>query len=82
MTALRRPDPAIAAELATALGADLPLSRRDGGFIGAGYDAALDETRALRDKSRRVVAALQARYAEETQVRGLKSATITFSAIS
>ena len=72
MTALRRPDPAIAAELATALGADLPLSRRDGGFIGAGYDAALDETRALRDESRRVVAALQARYAEETQVRGLK----------
>ena len=72
MAALRRPDPAIAAELSAALGADLPLSRRDGGFIGAGYDAALDETRALRDESRRVVAALQARYAEETQVRGLK----------
>ena len=72
VAALRRPDPAIAAELSAALGADLPLSRRDGGFIGAGYDAALDETRALRDKSRRVVAALQARYAEETQVRGLK----------
>ena len=72
VAALRRPDPAIAAELSAALGADLPLSRRDGGFIGAGYDAALDETRALRDESRRVVAALQARYAEETQVRGLK----------
>src|SRR5262249_22981519 len=35
-------------------------------------DAALDETRELRDESRRVVAALQARYAEETQVRALK----------
>ena len=30
----------------------------------AGYDAALDEVRALRDESRRVIAALQARYAE------------------
>ena len=33
---------------------------------------ALDETRALRDESRRVVAALQARYADETGVRALK----------
>ena len=37
-----------------------------------GYDASLDETRRLRDESRRVVAALQARYAEATGVRGLK----------
>src|SRR5262249_51703838 len=43
-TALARPDPAIAAELSTALGDDLPLLRRDGGFIGAHYDARLDET--------------------------------------
>jgi DNA mismatch repair protein MutS len=69
---LRRPDPAIAAELAAALGEDLPLLKRDGGFIGAHYDASLDETRALRDESRRVVAALQARYADETQIRALK----------
>src|SRR6266849_5175346 len=69
---LRRPDPAIAAELAAALGEDLPLSRRDGGFIGMHYDATLDETRSLRDESRRVVAALQARYADETQIRTLK----------
>jgi len=72
VAALRRPDPAIAAELSAALGEDLPLFRRDGGFIGAHYDATLDETRALRDESRRVVAALQARYADETQVRTLK----------
>ena len=38
----------------------------------AGYDAALDEVRALRDESRRVIAALQARYAEETGIRSLK----------
>jgi DNA mismatch repair protein MutS len=69
---LRRPDPAIAAELSAALGADLPLLRRDGGFIGAHYDETLDETRALRDESRRVIAALQARYADETQIRTLK----------
>ena len=43
--------------------------KRDGGFVRAGYDAALDEARALRDESRRVIAALQARYADETGVR-------------
>jgi DNA mismatch repair protein MutS len=69
---LRRPDPAIAAELSAALGHDLPLSRREGGFIGAHYDEMLDQTRSLRDESRRVVAALQARYADETQIRTLK----------
>src|SRR5215468_2430503 len=69
---LRRPDPAIAAELSAALGADLPVFRRDGGFIGTHYHESLDETRALRDESRRVIAALQARYADETQIRTLK----------
>src|SRR5229473_553956 len=69
---LRRPDPAIAAESSAALGEDLPLWRRDGGFIGAHYDETLDDTRSLRDESRRVVAALQARYADETQIRTLK----------
>ena len=39
--------------------------KRDGGFVRAGYDAALDEARALRDESRRVIAALQARYADD-----------------
>ena len=70
--ALRRPDPAIAAELAAALADELPLLRRDGGFVGAHYDGPLDETRALRDEFRRVVAALQARYAENTQIKSLK----------
>ncbi len=70
--ALRRPSPAIAVELAAALADELPLLRRDGGFVGPKYDAGLDETRALRDESRRVVAALQARYADETQIRTLK----------
>ncbi len=69
---LRRPDAAIAAELAAALAEELPHLKRDGGFVRAGYDAALDEARALRDESRRVIAALQARYAETSTVRALK----------
>src|SRR3954464_5731815 len=72
MQSLRRPDPAIAAELAAALADELPHLKRDGGFVRAGYDAALDEARALRDESRRVIAALQGRYADTTAVRALK----------
>jgi DNA mismatch repair protein MutS len=70
--ALAAPDPAIVATLSAALADALPHLKRDGGFARPGYDGALDETRALRDESRRVVAALQARYAEETGVRALK----------
>ncbi|MGI8527300.1 MAG: DNA mismatch repair protein MutS [Pseudolabrys sp.] len=68
----RAADPMLAAELSAALAAELPAFKRDGGFVRASYDSALDEARALRDESRRVVAALQARYAEETGIRGLK----------
>jgi DNA mismatch repair protein MutS len=70
--ALRQPDASIAAELAAALADELPHLKRDGGFVRAGYDGALDEARALRDESRRVIAALQARYADATAVRALK----------
>jgi DNA mismatch repair protein MutS len=70
--ALRLPDPALAAKLSAALADELPHLRRDGGFVRAGYDGALDEARALRDESRRVIAGLQARYAEATAVRALK----------
>ena len=62
----------LAETLSRALADDLPLLTRDGGFIAPGFDAALDESRALRDDSRKVVAALQARYAEETGIAGLK----------
>ncbi|MGE3143667.1 MAG: DNA mismatch repair protein MutS, partial [Hyphomonadaceae bacterium] len=58
--------------LVRALADELPLLARDGGFIAQGYDQALDEARALRDDSRRIIAALQARYAEETGLAGLK----------
>jgi DNA mismatch repair protein MutS len=70
--ACRKPDGMLAAELSAALAAELPAFKRDGGFVREGYDRTLDETRALRDESRRVIAALQARYAEDTGVRVLK----------
>jgi DNA mismatch repair protein MutS len=69
---LRRPDEAIATELAKALADELPAFRRDGGFVRTGYEATLDEARALRDESRRVIAALQVRYAETTGIKTLK----------
>ncbi len=72
VAALRRPDAAIAVELQRALAEELPAFRRDGGFVRAGCEAALDEARALRDESRRVIAALQVRYAETTGIRALK----------
>ncbi len=69
---MAEPDPSIAAELGRALADELPLIRRDGGFLRGGYEPALDDARALRDELRRVIAALQARYAEESGVRSLK----------
>ena len=72
VTALRRPNATLAAELERALADELPAFRRDGGFVRAGYEPALDEARALRDESRRVIAALQVRYAETTGIRSLK----------
>ncbi|MEQ9169802.1 MAG: DNA mismatch repair protein MutS [Rhodospirillales bacterium] len=58
--------------LGRALADDLPLLARDGGFIRQGYAPALDEHRQLRDDSRKLIAGLQARYAEETGIAGLK----------
>jgi DNA mismatch repair protein MutS len=70
--ACHAPDGMLAAELSAALATELPAFKRDGGFVRQGYDTTLDETRALRDESRRVVAALQARYADETGIKILK----------
>src|SRR6201990_3684975 len=72
MEALRRPSRDLAREFDRALAEQLPLIKRDGGFIREGYEAALDESRNLRDASRLVVAAMQARYAEDTGIKALK----------
>ncbi len=58
--------------LENALIAEPPLLARDGGFIAEGYDAELDECRTLRDEGRRVIAAMQAEYAELTGIQSLK----------
>jgi DNA mismatch repair protein MutS len=62
----------MADRLAAALAEDLPLLKRDGGFIRQGFDQALDELRELQHDSRRFIAALQARYASETGCRALR----------
>ncbi|MDB5474384.1 MAG: mismatch repair protein MutS, partial [Devosia sp.] len=62
----------LAAELALALQDELPLLSRDGGYVLKGYDARLDDERALASETRAVVAALQARLMDETDVRSLK----------
>ncbi|MFD1880554.1 DNA mismatch repair protein MutS [Paracoccus pacificus] len=55
-----------------ALVAEPPLLARDGGFVAAGYDTDLDETRALRDEGRGVIARMQADYIAQTGVQSLK----------
>ncbi len=62
----------LARHFSIALVDDPPLDRRDGGFVRAGFEPALDETRALRDESRRVIAALQQLYCERTHIKQLK----------
>ncbi len=51
---------------------DLPNLERDGGFVRAGYSAKLDELRLMRDDSRRLIAALQSRYQQMTDIDALK----------
>jgi len=58
--------------LAHLLVGEPPFLARDGGFIVAGAHAPLDEVRALRDESRRVIAGLEARYRQESGVPQLR----------
>ena len=48
------------------LGPDLPALARDGGFVATGVRLELDEARALRDDSRLVIVALEARLQAES----------------
>ncbi len=72
LEALEEDDGGLQAALAEALVDDPPLLARDGGFIRPGFSAELDEQRALRDESRKVIASLQAKYADMTGVKSLK----------
>ncbi len=55
-----------------ALVAEPPMLARDGGFIAAGFDDDLDDTRALRDEGRSVIATMQKNYAELAGITSLK----------
>lgn len=63
---------ALVEKLHAALGDTLPVLARDGGFVRDGYHAPLDQARELSRESRRVIAALQARYSTETDIKALK----------
>jgi len=49
-----------------------PTERSQGGFIAEGYDAALDELRVTSGNARRAIAALEAKYRDETGIAALK----------
>ncbi|WP_068865878.1 DNA mismatch repair protein MutS [Erythrobacter dokdonensis] len=58
--------------LSRALVPSPPTERSSGGFIADGYDPALDELRATSGDARRAIAAMEARYREETGIATLK----------
>lgn len=58
--------------LSRALVASPPTERSQGGFIAEGYDAALDELRMVSGNARRAIAAMEARYRDETGIASLK----------
>ena len=49
-----------------------PSERSQGGFIAEGYDASLDELRKVSGNARRAIAALEAKYRDETGIAALK----------
>ncbi|MBI2718458.1 MAG: DNA mismatch repair protein MutS [Rhizobiales bacterium] len=65
-------DANLAGMLEKALADELPHLARDGSFVRPGYMAELDQNRSLRDETQRVIAGLQATYAEKTGIKSLK----------
>lgn len=70
--ALDDPCKALKDTLKSALDDTLPMMDREGGFIRDGYDSSLDHLRSLRDDAKRLIAALQAQYREQTDINLLK----------
>jgi DNA mismatch repair protein MutS len=58
--------------LARALVPMPPVDAAQGGYIAEGYDAALDELRSTGGEGRRAIAALEARYRQQTGIASLK----------
>lgn len=63
---------ALVDHLARALVASPPTERQQGGFIAPGYDHGLDALRETSGSARRAIAALEAKYREETGTPSLK----------
>ncbi len=64
--------PEVAQRIAAALSDEPPMTVRDGNVIRAGYDAGVDELRALSLDARSVIARLEARERERTGIGSLK----------
>ena len=62
----------LAGELRRALGDEVPLNFRDGGFIKPGYDAQLDEYRGLQSGGKQRLAEFQASEIRKTGIPTLK----------
>ncbi|HWH18413.1 MAG TPA: DNA mismatch repair protein MutS [Allosphingosinicella sp.] len=58
--------------LARALVPSPPIDAAQGGYIAEGYDSALDELRSTGGEGRRAIAALEARYRQQTGIPALK----------
>ena len=67
-----RLNPALSGLLERALVAEPPVLARDGNFVAKGFDADLDEARALRDEGRGVIARMQANYAQQAGIPSLR----------
>ena len=63
---------AFAQQVGAALANELPVQARDGGFVAAGFDPSLDEARSLKEDARSIIARLEAKYATDTGISGLR----------
>ncbi len=63
---------ALVDRLTSALVPAPPTETANGGYIADGYDAALDDLRRMAGDGRRAIAALEARYREQTGIATLK----------
>lgn len=67
-----KPFPELAQELERALLEPAPLTTRDGGFIGMGYDAELDEIRSFSEKAQDFLLKLEQQERQRTGISTLK----------
>ncbi len=59
-------------KLNIALSDSVPLFARDGGFVKEGFAPKVDQLRTLKKDSKKLIASLQAKYAQDTKIDSLK----------